>query len=204
MLNQIFMALVYIILISILLFIVFLYIRYCLQPIVDFLEAPILIITPQNSLGVQRSIVIYINGSYLWSVMSVIEVLMEQFLGVIKCIKKRSANIVIILKAQLSVKGLKVVRNVSKVSYSWASKLKLIIRASINSLGGSSASSPLYSKMNWLIQLLSLFLDLLYSSQVCLIDQYPSLPHIKYFWLVCLRGYTFIQELLQGLQVGLS
>jgi len=42
---------------------------------------------------------------------------MEWFLGVTKCIKERSANTVIILKAWLSVKGLKVVRNVSKVSY---------------------------------------------------------------------------------------
>ena len=109
---------------------------------------------------------------------------------------------VVIVKAQLSIKGLKVVRNVSKVFYSQAFKLKLIIRASINLLGGSSTSFPLYSKINQLIQLLSLFLDLLYSSQVCLIDQYPSLPHIKHFQLVYLRGYTFIQELLQGLRVG--
>jgi len=43
-------------------------------------------------------------------------VLAEWFLGVTKCIKKRSANIVVILKAWLSVKGLKVVRNVFKVS----------------------------------------------------------------------------------------
>jgi len=41
-------------------------------------------------------------------------------------------------------------------------KLKLIIRASINSLGGSSTSSPLYSKINWLIWLLSLFLGMPY------------------------------------------
>jgi len=40
------------------------------------------------------------------------------FLGVIKCVKEQLANIVIILKAWPSVKGLKVVRNVSKVSYS--------------------------------------------------------------------------------------
>jgi hypothetical protein len=45
-------------------------------------------------------------------------VLIDGFLGVIKCIKERSANIVVILKAWSSVKGLKVVRNVSKVSYS--------------------------------------------------------------------------------------
>ena len=119
--NQTFIALVYIVLISILLFIVVLYIRYCLYPIVDFLEAPILIITLQNSLGVQRSIVIYANGSYLRSVTSIVGltgIIIGQFLGAIKCIKERSANTVVILKAQLSVKGLKVVRNVSKVSYS--------------------------------------------------------------------------------------
>jgi len=40
------------------------------------------------------------------------------FLGIIKCIKERLANTIVILKAWLSVKGLKVVRNVSKVSYS--------------------------------------------------------------------------------------
>ena len=59
--------------------------------------------------------VIYTNRSYSWSI---IGVLTEWFLGVIKYIKERSANIVVILKAWLSVKGLKVVRNVSKVSYS--------------------------------------------------------------------------------------
>jgi len=40
------------------------------------------------------------------------------FLGAIKCIKEWLANTVIILKARPSVKGLKVVRNVSKVFYS--------------------------------------------------------------------------------------
>ena len=50
--NWMFIAPVYIILISILLSMVALYIRYYLQPIVDFLEAPILIITLQNFLGV--------------------------------------------------------------------------------------------------------------------------------------------------------
>jgi hypothetical protein len=45
-------------------------------------------------------------------------ILMGYFLGAIKCIKERSANIVVILKAWPSVKGLKVVRNISKVSYS--------------------------------------------------------------------------------------
>ena len=95
--------------------------------------------------------VIYANRSCLWSVTSITGALIEWFLGAIKCIKERLANMVIILKAWLSVKGLKVVRNVSKVSYSLASKLKSIIRASINLLGGSSTSSPLYSKINWLI-----------------------------------------------------
>ena len=42
---------------------------------------------------------------------------MEWFLGVIKYIKERLANMVVILKAWLFVKGLKVVRNVSKVFY---------------------------------------------------------------------------------------
>jgi len=66
-------------------------------------------------------VVIYTNGSCLRSVTSIIGptgVLIGQFLGAIKCIKERSANTVIILKAWLSVKGLKVVRNISKVSYS--------------------------------------------------------------------------------------
>jgi len=66
-------------------------------------------------------VVIYINGSYSRSITSIIGlmgVLTGWFLGVIKCIKERSANTVIILKAWPSVKGLKVVRNVSKVSYS--------------------------------------------------------------------------------------
>ena len=117
-LNQTFTAPVYVILMSVLLFMVVLYARYCLQPTVDFLEAPISIIILQNSLGVQRSMVIYINRSYLQSITSVIEVLIDQFLGVIKCIKERLANTVVILKAWLSIKGLKVVRNVSKVSYS--------------------------------------------------------------------------------------
>ena len=119
--NQMFMAPVYIVLMSILLFIVVLYTRYCLQPTVDFLEAPISIIIPQNSLGVQRSIVIYTNRSYSQSITSVtglIGVLVGQFLSVIKCIKERSANTVIILKAWLSIKGLKVIKNVFKVSYS--------------------------------------------------------------------------------------
>ena len=41
---------------------------------------------------------------------------MEWFLGVIECIKEWSANIVVILKAWLSVKGLNIVKNVFKVS----------------------------------------------------------------------------------------
>ena len=173
MLNWTFTAPVYIVLISILLFVVVLYIRYCLQPVVDFLEVPMSIIMLQNSLGVQCSIVIYVNRSCLWSmtfIMGLAGVLTDQFLGAIKCIKEWLANTVVILKAWLSVKGLKVVKNVSEVSCSQASKLKLIIRASINLLRGSSTSSPLYSKINWLIWLLSLFLDLLCSSWVCLID----------------------------------
>ena len=130
-----------------------------------------LIITLQNSLGVQRSMVIYVNRSYSRSITSITgltDIFMDQFLGIIKCIKERSANTVIILKAQLSIKGLKVVRNVSKVSYSQVSKLKLIIRASINLLKTSSSSSPLQSKINQLIRLLNLFLDLLRSSQYTL------------------------------------
>ena len=196
-----------VVLIFILLFMVVLYARYCLQPTVDFLEAPVLIITLQNSLGVQYFVVVYINKSCLQSITSVMGlmgVLIGWFLSTIKYIKERSANTVIALKAQLSIKGLKVIKNVFKVSYSLASKSKLIIRAFINLSGGSSSSSPLYSRINQLIQLLNLFLDLLRSSQVCLINQYSSLPHIKHFWLVYLQGYTFIQGLLQGLQVGLS
>jgi hypothetical protein len=64
--------------------------------------------------------VIYINGSCSRSVTSIIGltgILIGCFLGVIKCIKERLANIVVILKAWPSIKGLKVVRNVSKVSY---------------------------------------------------------------------------------------
>ena len=101
-LNWTFMALVYVVLISAFLFIVALYIRYYLQPTVDFLEAPISIITPQNSLGVQRSIVIYANRSYsrsITSIIGLIGILTGQFLGIIKCIKERSANTVIVLKA---------------------------------------------------------------------------------------------------------
>jgi hypothetical protein len=66
-------------------------------------------------------VVIYANGSYSWSVKSVtglIGVLMDGFLGAIECIKERLANMVVILKAWSFIKGLKVVRNVSKVSCS--------------------------------------------------------------------------------------
>ena len=64
--------------------------------------------------------VIYANGSYLWSVTSIIGlvgILIDWFLGAIKCIKEWLANAVIVLKAWLSVRGLKVVRNVSEVFY---------------------------------------------------------------------------------------
>jgi len=91
-------------------------------------------------------VVIYANRSYLRSVTSItglIGILMGWFLGAIKYIKERSANTVIILKAWLSVKGLKVVRNISKVFYSWVSKSKLIIRAFINLLRTSSSSFSL-------------------------------------------------------------
>jgi hypothetical protein len=45
-------------------------------------------------------------------------VLISGFLGTIKCKKERLANIVIILKAWLFIKDLKVVRNISKDFYS--------------------------------------------------------------------------------------
>jgi hypothetical protein len=66
-------------------------------------------------------VVIYINGSYSRSVISIIGligILTGYFLGAIKYIKEWLANTVVILKAWLSIKGLKVVRNISKVSYS--------------------------------------------------------------------------------------
>ena len=50
--------------------------------------------------------------------MFVIKVLIKWFLGAIKYIKEWSANMVVILKAWLSVKGLNIVRNVFKVFYS--------------------------------------------------------------------------------------
>jgi hypothetical protein len=66
-------------------------------------------------------VVIYVNRSCLWSIKSVtglIGVLIGGFSGVIKCKKERLANIVVILKAWSSIKGLKVVRNTSRDSYS--------------------------------------------------------------------------------------
>ena len=47
--------------------------------------------------------------------MSVLGVFTEWFLGAIKCIKEQLANIVVILKAWLSIKSLKAVKNISKV-----------------------------------------------------------------------------------------
>jgi hypothetical protein len=52
------------------------------------------------------------------SIVGLTNILMGWFLGVIKCIKEQLANTVIVLKAWLSIKGLKVVRNVFKISYS--------------------------------------------------------------------------------------
>ena len=52
------------------------------------------------------------------SVTGLTNIFTDWFSGAIKCTKEQSANTVIILKAWLSVKGLKVVRNISKVSYS--------------------------------------------------------------------------------------
>jgi hypothetical protein len=68
---------------------------------------------------------------------------------VIKYIKERLANIVVILKAWSFIKGSKAVRNASRDSYSWLSKSKSIISASINLLRGSSSlSSSLCSRRN--------------------------------------------------------
>jgi hypothetical protein len=50
--------------------------------------------------------------------MGLIGVLTDGFLGVIECIKEWLANMVVILKAWSSIKGLKVVRNVFEVSCS--------------------------------------------------------------------------------------
>ena len=65
--------------------------------------------------------VIYINGScsrFVKFVTGLTGVFIDGFLGVIECVKERLANIVVILKAWSFIKGLKVVRNVSEVSYS--------------------------------------------------------------------------------------
>jgi hypothetical protein len=66
-------------------------------------------------------VVIYANRSCSRSIKSITGltgVLTDGFSGAIECAKERSANMVMILKAWLSIKGLKVVRNVSKVSCS--------------------------------------------------------------------------------------
>jgi hypothetical protein len=68
-------------------------------------------------------------------------VLIDGFLGAIKYIKERSANIVVILKAWSSIKGLKVVRNASRDSYSWLFKPRSIISAFINLLKDSLSLS---------------------------------------------------------------
>jgi hypothetical protein len=71
-------------------------------------------------------------------------VLIGGFLGVIKYKKERLTNIVVILKAWLFIKDLKVVKNASRDSYSWLFKLKSIISAFINLLRDSlSLSSSL-------------------------------------------------------------
>ena len=75
---------------------------------------------------------------------SLIGMLIGRFLGAIKCKKERLANIVIILKAWLSVKDPKVVRNASRDSCSWLFESKSIISASIDlSKDSSSLSSSL-------------------------------------------------------------
>jgi hypothetical protein len=89
-------------------------------------------------------VVIYVNGSCSRSIKSVtglIDVLTGRFPGAIKCTKERSANMVVILKAWLFVKGPKAVRNASRNSCSWLSKSKSIISASIDLLRGSSSPS---------------------------------------------------------------
>jgi hypothetical protein len=66
-------------------------------------------------------VVIYANGSCSRSIKSVTGltgVLTDGFSGAIECAKERLANTVVILKAWSSVNSLKVVRNVSEVSYS--------------------------------------------------------------------------------------
>ena len=51
------------------------------------------------------------------SIIDLTDILIGWFLGIIKCIKERLANTVVILKAWPSIKGLKVVRNVSIPKY---------------------------------------------------------------------------------------
>jgi hypothetical protein len=66
-------------------------------------------------------VVIYINGScsqFVESVTGLIGVFISGFLGVIKYKKEWLANMVVILNAWSSIKGLKVVRNTSRGSYS--------------------------------------------------------------------------------------
>ena len=50
------------------------------------------------------------------SIIGIIDILTDWFLGAIKCTNKWLASTVIILKAWLSIKGLKVVKHISKVS----------------------------------------------------------------------------------------
>jgi hypothetical protein len=89
-------------------------------------------------------VVIYANGSYSWSVKSVMGLmgmLTGGFSGAIECKKERSANMVVILKAWSFVKDPKVVRNASRDSYSWLFESKSIISAFIDSLRDSSSLS---------------------------------------------------------------
>jgi hypothetical protein len=51
-------------------------------------------------------------------VTGLIGVLISGFLGAIKCKKERSANIVVLIKAELFIKDPKVVRNAFRDSYS--------------------------------------------------------------------------------------
>jgi hypothetical protein len=74
-------------------------------------------------------------------VTGLIGVLTGGFLGAIKCKKERLVNTVVILKAWSSIKDPKVVRNVSRDSYSWLFELKSIISAFIDSLRDSSSLS---------------------------------------------------------------
>jgi len=89
-------------------------------------------------------VVIYVNGSCSRSIKSVTGltgVLTDGFSGVIECVKERSVNTVVILKAWSSVKGPKVVRNASGDSCSWLFESKSIISASIDSSRDSSSLS---------------------------------------------------------------